>query len=90
MDGSTIQDPNMRPRFVLFRRGSTFCHEDNSSGKQTRPRTKDDREALTLPNAHDESTRQPVLDLQIARCGGIDSERSGGTGQPYCPGKSRW
>ncbi len=57
----------MKLRFSLFRRGSTFYCEDTSTGKQTSLRTKDEREALTLLNARNESTRQPVLNLQIAR-----------------------
>jgi integrase len=57
----------MKLRFILFRRGSTFYCEDTTTGKQSSLRTKDGGEALTLLNARNESVRQPVLNLQIAR-----------------------
>jgi integrase len=57
----------MKLRFVLFRRGRTFYGEDTTTGKQFSLRTKDEGEALTLLNARNESVRQPVLNLQIAR-----------------------
>ena len=57
----------MKPRFILFRRGSTFYSEDTTSGKQHSLRTKDEAEALTLLHSKNEAHRQPVLNLHIAR-----------------------
>jgi hypothetical protein len=44
---------------LLFR---GHCH-----GEAARPSQKDEREAVTILNAKNESFRQPVLNLQIAR-----------------------
>jgi hypothetical protein len=57
----------MKLRFILFRRGNTYYCEDTNTGQQTSLRTKDIGEAQTLLNARNESVRQPVLNLQIAR-----------------------
>jgi integrase len=57
----------MKTRFILFRRGSVFYAEDTTTGKQTSLRTKDEAEAKSLLNAKNESTRQPLLNLHIAR-----------------------
>ncbi len=57
----------MKLRFILFRRGRTIYGEDTTTGKQFSLRTKDEGEALTLLNTRNESVRQPVLNLQIAR-----------------------
>jgi len=57
----------MRQRFILFRRGSIFYCEDTDTGKQLSLKTRDEREAASLLNAKNESTRQPALNLQIAR-----------------------
>jgi hypothetical protein len=57
----------MKHRFILFRRGGVFYCEDTSNRKQVSLRTKDEGEAQTLLHAKNESVRQPVLNLQIAR-----------------------
>jgi integrase len=57
----------MKSRFILFRRGGVFYSEDTTTGKQSSLRTKDEAEALVLLNAKNESFRQPVLNVQIAR-----------------------
>jgi hypothetical protein len=57
----------MKQRFILFRRGGVFYCEDTNSRKQVSLRTKDEGEAQTLLHAKNESVRQPVLNLQIAR-----------------------
>jgi hypothetical protein len=57
----------MKTRFILFRRGEVFYAEDTTTGKQNSLRTKDEAEANILLNAKNESFRQPVLNLHIAR-----------------------
>ena len=57
----------MKQRFILFRRAGVFYSEDTTTRQQTSLRTKDESEAITLLNARNESFRQPVLNLQIAR-----------------------
>jgi len=57
----------MKHRFILFRRGGVFYCEDTTSRKQVSLRTKDEGEAQTLLHARNESVRQPILNLQIAR-----------------------
>jgi integrase len=57
----------MKTRFILFRRAGIFYCEDTVTRKQSSLRTRDEAEAVTLLNAKNESFRQPVLNLQIAR-----------------------
>jgi hypothetical protein len=57
----------MKTRFNLFRRAGVYYCEDTTTGKQSSLRTKDEAEALAILNARNESFRQPVLNLQIAR-----------------------
>jgi hypothetical protein len=57
----------MNQRFILFRRGGVYYSEDTTTGKQLSLRTRDEAEARTLLHAKNESVRQPVLNLQIAR-----------------------
>ncbi len=57
----------MNQRFSLFRRAGVFYCQDRTTGKQTSLRTRDEDAALTLLHAKNESVRQPVLNLQIAR-----------------------
>ena len=57
----------MKHRFILFRREGVFYCEDTNNRKQVSLRTKDAGEARTLLHAKNESVRQPVLNLQIAR-----------------------
>jgi len=57
----------MNQRFTLFRRRGVFYCEDRSTGRQTSLRTRDESAAVTLLHAKNESLRQPVLNLQIAR-----------------------
>jgi hypothetical protein len=57
----------MKNRFILFRRNGVFYSEDTTSRKQVSLHTKDKDEAQTLLHAKNESVRQPVLNLQIAR-----------------------
>ena len=54
-------------RFILFRRADVFYFEYRTTRKQTSLRTRDENEALTLLHAKNESVRQPILNLQIAR-----------------------
>ena len=58
---------SMKSRFILFRRAGVFYSEDTVTNKQHSLRTKDDTEALTLLHSKNETHRQPVLNLQIAR-----------------------
>jgi hypothetical protein len=57
----------MKQRFIIFRRAGVFYYEDTTTGKQISLRTKDQAEALTLLHSKNESFRQPVLNLHIAR-----------------------
>ena len=57
----------MKTKFNLFRRAGVFYMEDTATGKQTSLRTKDEAEAKSLLNARNEASRQPVLNLHIAR-----------------------
>src|SRR3981189_996847 len=57
----------MKLRFNLFRRGQVYYCEDTTTGTQISLRTKDEGEALTLLHSKNESFRQPVLNLHIAR-----------------------
>lgn len=57
----------MKSRYILFRRAGVYCTEDTVTRKQSSLRTKDEAEAMTLLNAKNESFRQPVLNMQIAR-----------------------
>ncbi len=57
----------MKSRYILFRRAGVYYTEDTVTRKQQTLRTKDEAEALTLLSAKNESFRQPVLNLQIAR-----------------------
>jgi hypothetical protein len=57
----------MKSRFILFRRAGVFYSKDTVTRKQSSLRTKDEAEAVVLLNAKNESFRQPVLNVQIAR-----------------------
>ena len=57
----------MNQQFILFQRSGVFYSEDRNTGKQISLRTRDKAEALTLLHAKNESARQPVLNLRIAR-----------------------
>lgn len=57
----------MKSRFILFNRAGVFYSEDTVTRKQHSLRTKDEAEAIVLLNAKNESFRQPVLNMQIAR-----------------------
>ena len=57
----------MKSRFILFNRAGVFYSEDTVTRQQHSLRTKDEGEALTLLHSKNESFRQPVLNLQIAR-----------------------
>jgi hypothetical protein len=70
LDGFTIHDLKgiiMKHRFKLFRHASVFYCEDTTTAKQMSLRTRDEAEANTLLYAKNESCRQPVINLQIAR-----------------------
>jgi hypothetical protein len=67
-DPETIHDMKvMNQQFILFRRAGVYYCEDTTTGKQLSLRTKDEGEAKTLLNAKNESFRQPILNLEIAR-----------------------
>jgi hypothetical protein len=57
----------MKSRFILYRRGEVYYCEDTVTRKQSSLRTRDEAAAASLLNARNESFRQPVLNLQIAR-----------------------
>jgi hypothetical protein len=78
----------MNQRFILFRRGGVFYCEDTTTRKQLSLRTKDEGEAKTLLNAKNESFRQPILNLQIARTymAASDPQASKSTWQSPMPG----
>ncbi len=67
----------MKRRFIIYRRklGGVFYIEDTKTRKQESLGTKDRSEATTLLNARNEATRQPQLNLQIAKAylAGTDS-----------------
>ena len=67
----------MKRRFIIYRRklGGAFYIEDTKTRKQESLGTKDRSEATTLLNARNEATRQPQLNLQIAKAylAGTDS-----------------
>jgi len=57
----------MNQRYIKFRRAGIFYCEDTATGKQSSLRTRNEAEAIAILNAKNESFRQPVLNLQIAR-----------------------
>jgi len=67
----------MKNRFLLYRRklGGMFYVEDTKTRKQESLGTKIRAEATTLLNARNEASRQPQLNLQIAKAylAGTDS-----------------
>ena len=73
-DRFTIHNNIMNQRYILFRRAGIFYYEDTSTGKQLSLRTKDEAEAKILLNAKNESFRQPILNLQIAKAYLIGSD----------------
>ena len=67
----------MKRRFILYRRkrGGMFYLEDTQTKKQESLHTKNRADAVSVLNARNESTRQPQLNLQIAKAylSGTDS-----------------
>ena len=67
----------MKRRYILYRRkrGGMFYIEDTETRKQESTGTRNRAEATSLLNARNESTRQPQLNLQIAKAylAGTDS-----------------
>lgn len=67
----------MKHRYILYRRkrGGMFYVEDTQTKKQESLGTRDRAEATSLLNARNEATRQPHLNLQIAKAylAGTDS-----------------
>ena len=57
----------MKTRFILFRRGGVYYCEDSTTGRQSSLRTRIESEAISILNARNEASRQPGLNLQIAR-----------------------
>lgn len=57
----------MKTRYILFRRAGVYYSEDTSTRKQSSLRTRDEAEARALLHAKNESVRQSVLNLQMAR-----------------------
>ena len=72
----------MKSRYILFKRAGVYYTEDTTTHKQHSLRTKDEAKAVTLLNAKNESFRQPVLNMQIARAyltaNVVGGERGGG------------
>jgi len=64
----------MNQRYTMFCRAGVFYYEDKITGKQLSLRTKDEAEAKILLNAKNESIRQPILNLQIAKAYLIGSD----------------
>jgi hypothetical protein len=73
-DRFTIHNNIMNQRCILFRRMEVFYYEDKTTGKQLSPRTKNHEEAKILLNAKNESFRQSILNLQIAKAYLIGSD----------------
>src|ERR1035437_5236584 len=80
----------MKQRFILFRRAGVFYCEDTATHKQFSLRRRNEAEANPLFHAKNESFRQPVLNLQIARIypGGRQGCRNA-LGQPVWAGFTR-
>ena len=57
----------MNQRYILFQRSGVYYCEDRQTRKQTSLRTRDHAEAMVLLNAKNESARQSILNLQLAR-----------------------
>ena len=57
----------MKTKYTLFRRGGIYYSQDSATGQQKSLRTREEAEALQLFNARNESLRQPVLNLHLAR-----------------------
>jgi integrase len=57
----------MKSRFILYRRGGVYYCEDTVTRKQSSLRTRAEATATSPLNAKNESFRQPILNLQIAR-----------------------
>ncbi len=57
----------MQNRFTLFRRGSVFYYEDQTTGQQKSLRTRIESEARQLIVAKNESVRQPLMNLVMAK-----------------------
>jgi len=57
----------MRQKYRMFRRGLVYWVQDNFTGKQESLGTKDRIEGKRLLNARNEASRQPIINLQIAR-----------------------
>jgi integrase len=60
-------NPVMKTKYTLFRRGAMFYMQDSATGKQTSLRTKDEAEASSLLNARNAAQQQPTLNLHLAR-----------------------
>src|ERR1035437_5577014 len=60
-------NPFMKTKYPLFRRGEMLYMQDSTTGKQTSLRTKDETEAKSLLEARNAAQRQPVLNLHLAR-----------------------
>jgi hypothetical protein len=60
-------NPVMKTKFTMFRRGAMFYMQDSATGKQTSLRTKDEAEANSLLNARNAAQQQPTLNLHLAR-----------------------
>jgi hypothetical protein len=73
-DRFTIHSNIMNQRYTLFRRAGVFYYEDATTGRQLSLRTKNEGEAKILLNAKNESFRQPILSLQIAKAYLIGSD----------------
>ncbi|HEY5892331.1 MAG TPA: hypothetical protein VIT91_03790 [Chthoniobacterales bacterium] len=56
-----------RDRYRLFRRGRVFYAHDSQTGKQQSLNTRDRKEADRLLHAKNESHRQPLINLAMAR-----------------------
>jgi microcystin degradation protein MlrC len=61
-------EKNVQVKYRMYRRrNGVFYWQDNSSQKQGSLRTTDRREAEGLLNAMNESHRQPIINLNVAR-----------------------
>jgi hypothetical protein len=57
----------MKNRYRMFQRGSVFYAHDSVTAKQESLRTRDRKEAVRILQAKNETHRQPMLHMQLAR-----------------------
>jgi integrase len=83
LDALRFWRTTMKSPFTLFRRGKMFYCQNAETGQQLSLKTRDQAAAQALLHARNESHRQPILNLQMARTylTASDPEISGRTWQ---------